>query len=143
MIVLSYLLKDRMKGKTSSERMRRTLFYLVLECSAALLCSKFDPFQSLLEKVSRHLLRRWRIKNQKRSDGKCQGSHTNSCCNVSKSPCVTEGSHSNSCKCQTFNIRLLGNPNDLVATRIVKGKPFNSISFKHHKLNSQIRISFF
>ena len=131
--IILYLLKDRMKGKISSERMRRTLFYLVLECGAALLCSEFDPFQSLLEKVSRHLLRRWRIKKQKRSDGKCRRSRTNSCCNVSKSLYIIEGSHSNSCKCQTFNIRLLRNPIDPVTTRIVKGKPSNSVSFRHHK----------
>ena len=131
--IILYLPKDRMKGKISSERMRRTLFYLVLECSDVLLSSEFDTFQSLLEKVSRHLLRRWRIKKQKRSDGKCRRSRTNSCCNVSKSLYIIEGSHSNSCKCQTFNIRLLRNPIDPVTTRIVKGKPSNSVSFRHHK----------
>ena len=131
--VVLYLLKDRMKGKVSSERMRRTLFCLVLKCTVVSLCSKFDTFQSLLEKVSRHLLRRWRIKKEKRSDGKCRRSYTNSCCDVSKSLYIIEGSHSNSCKCQTFNIRLLQNPIDPVTTRIVKGKPSNSVSFRHHK----------
>ena len=107
-------LKDRMEGKMSSERMRRTSFHTVLECSAVSSCSKVDTSQSFLEKGSQHLLRQWRTKNQKGlqkgSDGKCQRSCTDSCCSVLKSPHIMEGSHSNSCKCQNFDICLLQNP---------------------------------
>ena len=45
--------------------MWRISTYLVLECDAVLLCSDFNTSQSFLERESRHLLQRWKTKDQK------------------------------------------------------------------------------